>query len=213
MAFCDLKGNMDLAEEFVKYLVADVLEHCPEDLQLFNRFVDKGLQKRLAFVADRPFVRIPYGEAVDLLIGSGKSFDYPIVAGANLQSEHERFLTEEHFKCPVTVYDFPRAIKPFYMRVNDSGDTVGAMDVLVPGIGEIVGGSQREERYDVLSDSMKTHNINLDEYWWYLDLRRYGSVPHSGFGLGFERILMFVTGVGNIRDVIPFARTPGNAEF
>lgn len=213
MAFCDLDGDMDLAEEFVKFLVADVMEHCGEDLQLFNRFVDKGLLERLRFVVERDFVRIPYGEAVDLLSRSGKDFDFPIESGGNLQSEHERYLAEEHFKCPVTVYDFPRAIKPFYMRVNESGDTVRAMDVLVPGIGEIVGGSQREERFDVLVENMKEHNIPAKDYWWYLDLRRYGSVPHSGFGLGFERMLMFVTGVGNIRDVIPFARTPGSAEF
>ncbi|MDA1277622.1 MAG: asparagine--tRNA ligase [Verrucomicrobia bacterium] len=213
MAFCDLNGDMDLAEEFVKYLIRDFLNHCQEDLELFAKFVDKELLKRLEFVVDREFKRIPYAEAIDILRESGKTFEYPVQHGANLQSEHERFLTEEHFKCPVTVFDYPREIKPFYMRANDDGTTAAAMDVLVPRIGEIVGGSQREERLDVLANNMKEHNLNLDTYWWYLDLRRYGSVPHSGFGLGFERMLMFITGVANIRDIIPFPRTPGHAEF
>jgi len=158
-------------------------------------------------------VRLPYGEAVDLLAASDQKFEYPVEYGANLQSEHERYLSEQHFKCPVTVYDFPREIKPFYMRDNDDGKTVAAMDVLLPGIGEIVGGSQREERLEVLRENMKRQNLNETDYWWYLELRKYGSVPHSGFGLGFERMLMFVTGVNNIRDVIPFPRTPGKAEF
>ena len=213
MAFCDLQDDMDLAESFIKYLVSDILEHCKSDLEMFGKFVDKGLHERLKFVAERPFQRISYTEAVELLESSGEKFDYPVTYGANLQSEHERFLTEKHFKKPVTVYDYPKEIKPFYMRQNDDGKTVAAMDVLVPGIGEIIGGSQREERLDLLDQAMANHDLSQDEYWWYRDLRRYGSAPHAGFGLGFERMLMFVTGVANIRDVIPFARTPGNAEF
>lgn len=213
MAFCDLEGNMDLAEALVKYLVQDTQKHCKDDLQLFNRFVDKGLLDRLKFVVERPFARITYGEAVDILTQSGKSFEYPVTYGVNLQSEHERYLTEEHFKCPVTVFNYPKEIKPFYMQINDDDKTVRAMDVLVPGIGEIVGGSQREERLDKLLDNMKAHNLNAEEYWWYIELRKYGTVPHSGFGLGFERMLMLLSGVPNIRDVIPFPRTPGNAEF
>jgi len=162
---------------------------------------------------DRPFERITYEEAIDILLKSDEKFEYPVEYGLNLQSEHERYLTEKHFKCPVTVYNYPKTIKPFYMRANDDGKTVAAMDVLVPGIGEIVGGSQREERLEVLEAHLEHHELSKEDYWWYLDLRRFGSVPHSGFGMGFERMLMFVTGVSNIRDVIPFARTPGNAEF
>ncbi len=213
MAFCDLKGNMDLAEEFVKYLIADARAHCPDEMELFGKFVDKELLARLDFVVDRPFQRITYAEAVELLKKSGEKFEFPIDYGLNLQSEHERWLTEKHFQCPVTVFNYPKEIKPFYMRVNDDGKTVTAMDLLVPGIGEIVGGSQREERLDILEENMRRHNMDPADYKWYLDLRRYGTVPHSGFGLGFERMLMFVTGVPNIRDVIPFARTPGSAEF
>ena len=213
MAFTDLQGNMDLAEEFVKYLIADVLEHCADDLAIFGKFVDKGLLERLKFVLERPFQRVSYTEAMDIILASGREWETSVKWGENLQSEHERFLAEEHFKCPVTVYNYPKEIKPFYMRLNDDDKTVTAMDVLVPGIGEIVGGSQREERLDVLEANMDRHGLNKEEYKWYLDLRRYGSVPHSGFGLGFERMLMFVTGMANIRDVIPFARTPGNAEF
>jgi len=213
MAFCDLEGDMDLAEEFVKHLVQDFLEHCGEDLELFSRFVDKGLVPRLEFVQSRPFNRISYSEAVEVLLKSKKPFEYPVTYGANLQSEHERYLTEEYFKSPVTVHDYPKEIKPFYMRVNDDGRTVAAMDVLVPGIGEIVGGSQREERMGVLQANLERHGLSEKDYSWYLDLRRYGTVPHSGFGLGFERMLMFITGVANIRDVIPFARTPGSASF
>jgi asparaginyl-tRNA synthetase len=213
MAFCDLKGNMDLAEEFVKYLIADARKHCSEEMELFAKFVDKELLPRLDFVVERPFQPITYSEAVDLLGKSGEKFEFPINYGLNLQSEHERWLTEKHFKCPVTVFNFPKEIKPFYMRLNDDGKTVTAMDLLVPGIGEIVGGSQREERLDILEENLRRHNMDLADYKWYLDLRRYGSVPHSGFGLGFERMLMFITGVPNIRDVIPFARTPGSAEF
>src|SRR5438067_465007 len=213
MAFCDLNGNMDLAEVMVKYLIADVRKNCPDEMELFAKFVDKELLARLDFVMGRPFQRIPYSQAVDLLKKSGEKFEFPVDYGLNLQSEHERWLTEKHFKCPVTLFDYPKEIKPFYMRLNDDGKTVTAMDLLVPGIGEIVGGSQREERLQVLEENMRRHNMNPAEYKWYLDLRRYGTVPHAGFGLGFERMLMFVTGVPNIRDVIPFARTPGSAEF
>jgi asparaginyl-tRNA synthetase len=213
MAFCDLNGNMDLAEEFVKYLIADARKNCPEEMDLFARFVDKELFARLDFVVERPFQRITYGDAIDLLKKSGEKFEFPIDYGLNLQSEHERWLTEKHFRCPVTLFNYPKEIKPFYMRLNDDGKTVTAMDLLVPGIGEIVGGSQREERLDVLEQNMRRHKMDPADYKWYLDLRSYGTVPHSGFGLGFERMLMFITGVSNIRDVIPFARTPGSAEF
>jgi len=213
MAFCNLDGNMDLAEAFVKYLIKDVREHCADDLAFFGRFVDKGLLERLDFVMERPFVRLSYTEAVEILVQSGQKFDYPVEYGTNLQSEHERYLTEKHFNCPVTLYNYPKEIKPFYMRLNDDNKTVTAMDVLVPGIGEIVGGSQREERLEILQRNMDQHQLKAEDYAWYTDLRRYGTVPHSGFGLGFERMLMFVTGVSNIRDVIPFARTPGSAAF
>jgi len=213
MAFCDLNCDMDLAEEMVKYLIRDIRANCPDELELFGKFVDKELLPRLDFVLERPFQRISYTEAVELLLASGQKFEFPVEYGANLQSEHERWLTEKHFKCPVTVFNYPKEIKPFYMRLNDDDKTVTAMDVLVPGIGEIVGGSQREERLDVLEANMRRHNLDPADYKWYLDLRRYGTVPHAGFGLGFERMLMFVTGVSNIRDVIPFARTPGSAEF
>ena len=213
MAFCDLQLDMALAEEFVKHLIRDAKEHCAADLEFFSKFVDKELLSRLDFVLERPFQRCSDTEAIEILGKSGKKWEHAVSWGENLQSEHERFLAEEHFKCPVTVYNYPRTLKPFYMRVNDDGKTVAAMDLLVPGIGEIIGGSQREERLDVLRENMAQHKLSEKEYWWYLDLRRYGSVPHAGFGLGFERMLMFVTGVGNIRDVIPFARTPGTAEF
>ena len=213
MAFCDLQGDMDLGEEFLKAMARHALEHCAEDLSLFAKFVDKTVLDRLKFVVERPFVRVPYAEAVEILKRSGKTFEFPVDYGLNLQSEHERFLTEEHYKSPVTVYNYPREIKPFYMRLNDDEKTVTAMDVLVPGIGEVIGGAQREERLDQLQRNMQFHKLNPEDYWWYLDLRRYGTVPHAGFGLGFERLLMFLTGVPNIRDVIPFARTPGNAEF
>ena len=213
MAFCDLEGDMDLAEELVKYLVRDIREKCPDELGLFAKFVDKELLARLDFVLERPFQRLSYTEAVELLRKSGEKFEFPVEYGLNLQSEHERWLTEKHFKSPLTVFNYPKEIKPFYMRLNDDGKTVTAMDLLVPGIGEIVGGSQREERLDVLEENLRRHQMNLADYRWYLDLRRYGTVPHAGFGLGFERMLMFVTGVSNIRDVIPFARTPGSAEF
>jgi len=217
MAFCDLEGNMDLAEEFTKYLVNDALNNNEGDLDIFARFVDKGLLERLNFVSEKPFQRVSYTEAVEILETCGKKFDYKVEWGVNLQSEHERYLTEEHFKCPVTVYNYPKSVKPFYMRTNEPDDqgreTVTAMDVLVPGIGEIIGGAQREERLEVLQANMKAHNLDEADYGWYLDLRKYGTCPHAGFGMGFERVLMFVTGMKNIRDVIPFARTPGSCEF
>jgi asparaginyl-tRNA synthetase len=213
MAFCDLVGDMDLGEEFIKAMARYALEHCAEDLALFGKFVDKGLHERLKFVVERPFIRVPYAEAVKILKASGKPFEFPVDYGLNLQAEHERFLTEQHFQSPVTVFNYPREIKPFYMRLNDDRQTVTAMDVLVPGIGEVIGGAQREERLDQLLDNLRFHKLRPEDYWWYTDLRRYGTVPHAGFGLGFERLLMFLTGVPNIRDVIPFARTPGNAQF
>ena len=213
MAFTDLTGNMDVAEAFVKHLIRDVRERCADDLAIFGKFVDKGLAARLDFVLERPFQRVSYTEAIEILQASGRRWEHPVEWGVNLQSEHERFLAEEHCKCPVTVYDYPKSIKPFYMRQNDDGKTVAAMDVLVPGIGEIVGGSQREERLDVLAAAMDHHGLSREDYRWYLDLRRYGTVPHAGFGLGFERMLMFVTGMANIRDVIPFPRTPGHVAF
>jgi asparaginyl-tRNA synthetase len=213
MAFCDLGGDMDLAEAFVKAMARHMLEQCEQDLGLFAKFVDKTVVDRLRLVVGRPFQRVPYAEAIAVLERAECKFEYPVQPGANLQSEHERFLTEVCYKGPVTVFDYPRAIKPFYMRRNADGQTVAAMDLLVPGIGEIIGGAQREERLDVLRENLRDHKLREEDYWWYLDLRRYGTVPHAGFGLGFERLLMFLTGVPNIRDVIPFARTPGNAEF
>jgi asparaginyl-tRNA synthetase len=194
-------------------MVSYALEHCQEDLAFFNKFVDQELLARLKFVAERPFQRVTYDEAVEILLKCGQKFEYPVEWGLNLQSEHERYLTEKHFQCPVTVYNYPKDIKPFYMRLNEDGRTVTAMDVLVPGIGELIGGSQREERLDVLLENMRRHGLSEEDYWWYVDLRRYGSVPHAGYGMGFERLLMFVTGVSNIRDVIPYARTPGSADF
>jgi asparaginyl-tRNA synthetase len=217
MAFCDLEGDMDLAEEFTKYLVDDTLKNNEGDLDIFARFVDKSLLERLRFVSEKPFQRVSYTEAVEILENSGQKFDYPVSWGVNLQSEHERFLTEQHFKCPVTVYNYPKSIKPFYMRTNEPDSegrlTVTAMDLLVPGIGEIIGGAQREERIDILRANMQEDDLSLEDYSWYLDLRKYGSCPHAGFGMGFERMLMFVTGMKNIRDVLPFPRTPGHCEF
>ena len=213
MAFCDLVADMSLAEEQVKYLLRELFETCGEELEFFNKFVDKGLVARLQHTLEKPFQRVSYTDAVEILIKSGRTFEYPVEWGHNLQSEHERFLAEEHFQSPVTVFNYPRSLKPFYMRQNDDGKTVAAMDVLVPGIGEIVGGSQREERLDLLEAAMTAQGLNVEAYRWYADLRRYGTVPHAGYGLGFERFLMFATGVSNIRDVIPFARTPGHADF
>ena len=211
MAFCDLKGNMQIAEEMLKYLLEDAMSNCAEDMQLFDKFIEKGLLKKLQGVVENEFAHITYSEAVERLEKASRNFEYPIKWGLDLQSEHERYLSEEVFKCPITVTDYPATIKPFYMRVNDDNKTVAAMDILVPGIGEIVGGSQREERYDVLESRMIEAGIDLGDYSWYMDLRRYGSVPHAGFGLGFERLLQFVTGMANIREVIPFPRTPGSA--
>ncbi len=213
MAFCDLAGNMDLAEALIKELTDAIMAECEEDLALFARFVDKGLIKRLEGISNATFVRLPYREAVAILQSAEVDFQFPVAFGSDLQSEHERYLTENHFHKPVIVYDYPKTIKPFYMRLNEDDETVGAMDVLVPEIGEIIGGSQREERLDVLEGRMDEAGMRRDDYWWYLDLRRYGSVPHSGFGLGFERLLMLLTGAANIRDVIPFPRTPGSIEF
>ncbi|THB78592.1 MAG: asparagine--tRNA ligase [Desulfobulbaceae bacterium] len=211
MAFCDLDCNMLLAEQMLKYLLSDVIENCQEDMNLFNAFIEKGLLDKLENVISSRFEHITYTEAIERLLSSGRKFEFPIKWGIDLQSEHERYLTEEVFKLPLVVTDYPAAIKPFYMRVSDDGTTVAAMDILVPGIGEIIGGSQREERYDILVSRMEQAGIDLEEYDWYLDLRRYGSVPHSGFGLGFERLVQFVTGMANIREVIPFPRTPGYA--
>ena len=231
VAFMDLDGNMDLAEDFIKSVLTYVLEHCKDDLAFLDeRFTqeekskpqlqrsDMSLLEKLKFVADNSFKRVSYTEAIDILRNSKpnkkKKFQYPINEwGADLQSEHERFLVEKHFKCPVILFDYPADIKAFYMRLNEDGKTVRAMDVLFPGIGEMVGGAQREERYDVLVEKMKAMNIDEKELWWYLDLRKFGTAVHSGFGLGFERLVQFTTGMGNIRDVIPFPRTPQNADF
>ena len=211
MAFCDLAGDMQVAEGFIRFLVETALEECSEDLELFDRFVSKGLVDRLAQVRDQPFVRLTYTEAVAELERSGRDFAFPVRWGLDLQAEHERFLAEEAARAPVIVTNYPIGIKPFYMRVDDDGHTVAAMDILVAGIGELVGGSQREERLEVLSTRMTAAGLDLEQYSWYLDLRRYGSAPHAGFGLGFERLVQFVTGMQNIRDVIPFPRTPGSA--
>ena len=211
MAFCDLQGNMKIAEEMLKYLLEDILTSCPEDMNLFNKFIEKGLLSKLKTVIDNEFGHISYNEAIDILLKAKKDFEFQVKWGIDLQAEHERYLTEEIYKKPLIVTDYPSTIKPFYMRVNDDGKTVAAMDILVPGIGEIVGGSQREERYDVLLKRMQEADIDVEEYGWYLDLRKYGSVPHSGFGLGFERLVQYITGMANIREVIPFPRTPGFA--
>ncbi|MCI0682322.1 MAG: asparagine--tRNA ligase [Gemmataceae bacterium] len=213
MAFYDLDDNMSLAEAFIKRIIKDALDRCPDDMKFFQERIDKEILARLDGILKSDFLRVPYTEAIDILQKSGQAFEFPVKWGMDLQTEHERFLTETHFKKPTILFDYPRAIKPFYMRVNDDGKTVRAMDVLVPGVGEIIGGSQREERFDVLEGNMKEKGLNLAHYQWYLDLRRYGTVPHSGFGLGLERTLLFLTGMANIRDVIPFPRTPGNAEF
>src|SRR3989339_207899 len=213
MAFCDLNGNMDHGEELVKYLTRHAVDECAEDLSLFQNFVDKTLTERLDTLLNSEFAGITYTEAVDILKKSGQRFEFPVEYGTDLQSEHERFLAETYCKKPVFLTDYPKEIKPFYMRVNEDGKTVAAVDLLVPGIGELIGGSQREERLDVLEDRMKQMNLPLENYWRYLDSRRYGSVPHAGFGLGFERFLMMITGIGNIRDVIPFPRTPGSIDF
>ena len=213
LAFADLNDNMDLGEEMIRYLVNFAREECSADLDLFCRFVDKSLPATLENIAENEFVRLPYTEAVAILQKSGRNFEFKPEWGKDLQSEHERFLTEQHFKCPVIVFDYPKDIKAFYMRQNDDGRTVAAMDVLAPSIGEIIGGSQREERYDYLERRIKELGFNPEDYWWYLDMRKYGTAPHCGFGLGFERLLMLLTGASNIRDVIPFPRTPNHLEF
>lgn len=213
MAFCDLNEDVDTAEALLKFLVSYALDHCGDEIGLFARFIDQNLPARLAQILNGDFVRITYTEAVERLEKSGRSFELPVQWGLDLQSEHERYLTEGLFGRPVVVTDYPKKIKPFYMRVNDDGKTVAAMDILLPGIGEIIGGSQREERQDILAARMDETGLDREEYSWYLDLRRFGSVPHAGFGLGFERFMQYVTGMANIRDVIPFPRTPGSASF
>ena len=213
MAFCDLDGDLRVMEDMVKYIIRAVLERCPQEIDFFNSFVDKGLKERLEHVASSDFGRISYTDAVDILMQHNDQFDYKVFWGADLQTEHERYLTEQIFKRPVFVTDYPKEIKAFYMRLNDDGKTVAAADCLVPGIGEIIGGSQREERLDILESRIKELGMNPEDYWWYCDLRRYGSCRHAGFGLGFERMVMYLTGVSNIRDVELHPRTVGNAEF
>lgn len=213
MAFFELSDNMELAERFLKRIFQDVLEGCPEEMEFFNQRIDDTAIATLRSIVDSRFVRLSYSEAMNILEKSGQAFEFPVRWGADLQAEHERFLTEHEFKCPVILYDYPASIKPFYMRLNDDGRTVRAMDVLVPKVGEIIGGSQREERLEVLEKRMADQGLKPEDYWWYLDLRRYGTVPHAGFGLGLERAIQFITGMANIRDVIPFPRTPGSAEF
>ena len=213
MAFCDLKGDMDVAEAMIKFIINTVLEKCPDEISFFNSFVDKGLKERLEHVASSDFGRVSYTEAVEILKQNNDKFDYKVDWGCDLQTEHERYLTEQVFKRPVFVTDYPKEIKAFYMRLNDDGKTVAAADCLVPGIGEIIGGSQREERLDVLESRIQELGMDPKDYWWYLDLRRYGGCKHAGFGLGFERMVMYLTGVGNIRDVLPHPRTVGSADF
>ena len=213
IAFADLEDNMELAEDMVKYIINYVLEHCPEEMEFFNAFVDKGLLERLHNIVNSDFIRITYTKAVELLLESGQKFEYPVEWGIDLQTEHERYITEQIFKAPVFVTDYPKDIKAFYMRLNEDGKTVRAMDLLVPGVGEIIGGSQREEREDVLLERIEEFGLNKEDYWWYLELRKFGTATHSGFGLGFERMIMYLTGVSNIRAVIPFPRTPKNCEF
>ena len=213
IAFANLHDDADLAEAFLKYVFRAVLDEREDDMKFFVERVDKGAIERLEKFVDAAFARVDYGEAVKLLEGSGKKFEFPVGWGMDLQTEHERFLTEQHFQCPVVVMNYPEQIKAFYMRLNDDEKTVAAMDVLAPGIGEIIGGSQREERLDVLDRRMAVHQLSAASYQWYRDLRRYGSVPHAGFGLGLERLVVYVCGLSNIRDAIPYPRTPGNAEF
>jgi asparaginyl-tRNA synthetase len=213
MAFYDLNDNMGLAEDFTKYLIRYALENCADDLEFLNSMYDKELLARLRFVADNSYMRITYTEAVEILKNAGRKWEYPVGWGRDLQAEHERYLVEQHFKRPVILTDYPKEIKAFYMKQNDDNKTVRAMDVLFPGIGEIIGGSQREENYDKLLNRIKEMNLRESDFWWYLETRKFGTAPHSGFGLGFERLILFVTGMSNIRDVIPFPRTPRNAEF
>jgi asparaginyl-tRNA synthetase len=213
VAFADINDNMELAENMIKYIIHYILENAPEEMKFFNEFIDKGLLDRLNNIVGNDFARVTYTEAVELLKKSGREFQYPVEWGIDLQTEHERYITEEIFKKPVFVTNYPKEIKAFYMRQNDDGKTVAAMDLLVPGVGEIIGGSQREERYDVLLNRIKELGLHEEDYWWYLDLRKYGGVKHAGYGLGFERIIMYITGMSNIRDVLPFPRTPKTAEF
>ena len=213
IAFADLQDDMSLAEDMMKYVIREVMKRCPDDLNFCNQFVDRGLLERLNHVVESDFARVTYSKAVQILEKNNKNFDYPVSWGTDLQTEHERYLTEKIFGCPVFVTDYPKEIKAFYMRQNDDGKTVAAVDCLVPGIGEIIGGSQREERLDVLRNRIHELGMNEENYRWYLDLRRYGGPKHAGFGLGFERLIMYLTGIPNIRDVIPFPRTTGSAEF
>ena len=216
VAFNDITDNMDLAEDFIKYCVRWALENCKDDLVFLNKMIDKTLLDRLSFVVNHDFVRLTYTEGIKILeqaVADGHKFEFPVYWGVDLASEHERFLVEEHFKKPVILTDYPKEIKAFYMKMNDDGKTVRAMDVLFPQIGEIIGGSEREESYDKLMGRIKELDIPMKDMWWYLDTRKFGSCPHSGFGLGFERLILFVTGMQNIRDVIPFPRTPKSAEF
>ena len=213
IAFADLDDDMALAWDMIKYIINHVMTSCRAEIEFFNKFVDKTLLERLEFLKNADYAKVTYTEAVDILLKSGKEFKYPVYWGADLQTEHERYLTEEVYKKPIFVTDYPKEIKAFYMRLNDDGKTVAAMDLLVPGVGEIIGGSQREERLDVLTARMKELGLKEEDYWWYINLRRYGGTKHAGFGLGFERIIMYLTGVSNIRDVIPYPRTVGTAEF
>ncbi len=213
IAFADLNDNMQLAWDMIKYIVNHVMDKCAYELEFFNSFVDKGLLARLSALRDADYAKVTYTEAIDVLLKSGKEFKYPVYWGVDLQTEHERFLTEEVYKMPIFLVDYPKDIKAFYMRLNDDGKTVAAMDLLVPGVGEIIGGSQREERLDVLKSRMAELELKEEDYWWYLNLRKYGGTKHAGYGLGFERIIMYLTGVSNIRDVIPYPRTVGNAEY
>lgn len=213
MAFYDIHDNQDLSEDFLKYLISYVLENCTDDLEFLQKMYDNDLIERLKFVTENTFERLSYTRAIEILEQSGQKFEYPVKWGVDLQSEHERYLVEKHFKKPVILTDYPREIKAFYMKVNDDGKTVRAMDVLFPKIGEIIGGSQREENYDTLISRINEMGIPEKDVWWYLETRKFGTAPHSGFGLGFERLMLFITGMGNIRDVIPFPRTPQNAEF
>jgi asparaginyl-tRNA synthetase len=213
VAFNDLIQNMDLAESFIKRIIRDALNQCGEDMQFFEERIEKGIIQNLELVLNKDFQRISYTEAVEILKNSGQTFEFEVAWGKDLQSEHERYLAEKHFNGPVILYDYPKEIKAFYMRLNDDGKTVRAMDVLVPRIGEIIGGSQREERLEILEARMQAAGLNPEDYWWYLDLRKFGGVPHAGFGLGLERCVQFITGMANIRDVIPYPRTPGSADF
>lgn len=213
IAFADLEDNMELAEDMMKYVINYVLENAPEEMAFFNQFIDNILLDRLENIVNSEFGRVTYTEAIELLKKSGKEFDYPVEWGIDLQTEHERYLTEQIFKKPVFVINYPKEIKAFYMRLNDDNKTVAAMDLLVPGVGEIIGGSQREERYDVLEKKIEEFGLKKEDYWWYMELRKYGGTKHAGYGLGFERMIMYLTGIGNIRDVIPFPRTVGTAEF